>query len=135
MTKVLTVGVFDYYHYGHLRLFERARALGDYLIVAVQDDDYILRFKPNAQIYYSTEKRIEMVSALRVVDQVEVYKSVDDFVKQVDFDIFVIGEDQVHEGFQKAVAWCEANKKSVVRLSRTQGVSSSEIKSRKSSIQ
>lgn len=43
MIKVLTVGVFDYFHYGHYKLFENAKKLGDYLIVAVQDGDYILK--------------------------------------------------------------------------------------------
>ena len=67
MKKVLTVGVFDYFHYGHLRLFQRAKALGDYLIVAVQDGDFILRFKSEATVCYTTEQRLEMVGALKVV--------------------------------------------------------------------
>ncbi|MDO4499443.1 MAG: adenylyltransferase/cytidyltransferase family protein [Coriobacteriaceae bacterium] len=52
MKKVLTVGVFDYFHIGHLNLFERARALGDCLIVAVQDGDFILKYKPEANVLY-----------------------------------------------------------------------------------
>ena len=43
MTKVVTFGVFDYFHYGHLKLFERAKAMGDYLIVAIQAEEYILK--------------------------------------------------------------------------------------------
>lgn len=39
MTKVLTFGVFDYFHYGHLKLLERCKKLGDYLVVALQNDD------------------------------------------------------------------------------------------------
>ena len=46
----------------------------------------------------------------------------------VDFDIFAKGEDQVHEGFQRAVKWCELNNKEVVILPRTPGICSSEIK-------
>lgn len=46
MKKVITFGVYDYFHLGHLRLFENAKALGDYLVVAVQDEDYILKYKP-----------------------------------------------------------------------------------------
>ena len=68
MKKVITVGVFDYFHFGHLRLFENAKKLGDYLIVAVQDGDSILKTKPNANVFYTTEQRIELVKALRVVD-------------------------------------------------------------------
>ena len=55
MKKVLTVGVFDYFHLGHLRLFKQAREYGDYLIVAVQEEDYIHKTKPEAIIFYSTK--------------------------------------------------------------------------------
>ena len=128
MQKVFTVGVFDYFHYGHLRLFQRAKEYGDYLIVAVQDEDYILRCKPDATICYSTEQRVEIISALRVVDEVCTYESVDEIVKKVDFDVFVVGGDQLHSGFQRAMEWCQENGRKVVRLERTKGISSSQIK-------
>lgn len=126
--KVVTVGVFDYFHLGHLRLFENARKLGDYLIVAVQDGNCILKTKPNASILYSTEQRIDLVKALRVVDEVIVYQDVDTLLPKIDFDIFAVGGDQNHPGFQRAIKWCEENNKTVVRLSRTPGISSSQIK-------
>ena len=128
MQKVITVGVFDYFHLGHLRLFENAKSLGDYLIVAVQDGDVILKTKPDAHVLYDTQQRIDLVKALRVVDEVITYQDVDTTLPQVDFDIFAIGEDQVHAGFQRAVAWCEANGKKVVRMPRTPGICSSAIK-------
>ena len=121
MIKVLTVGVYDYFHLGHLRLF-------DYLIVAVQDEDFILKTKPNAKILYTTEQRKELVGALRVVDEVVGYTDVDAIVKMIDFDVFAIGEDQNHEGFQKAVEWCKEKGKKIVRMRRTPGISSSDIK-------
>lgn len=129
MKKVVTVGVFDYFHLGHLRLFERAKALGDYLIVAVQDGDCILATKPTAKVLYSTEERLEIVGALRCVDEVVTYDFVEKTLPTLDFDIFAIGGDQKHEGFQKAVKWCEENGKEVIRLERTPGICSSEIKS------
>ena len=128
MKKVLTVGVYDYFHLGHLRLFENAKKMGDYLIVAVQDGDFILKYKPEANILYSTKERIELVKALRVVDDVVIYENVDEIIQKVEFDIFAIGGDQNHAGFQKAVAWCEKNGKDVIRMSRTPGICSSEIK-------
>lgn len=128
MIKVLTVGVYDYFHLGHLRLFENAKELGDYLIVAVQDEDFILKTKPNAKILYTTEQRKELVGALRVVDEVVGYTDVDAIVKMIDFDVFAIGEDQNHEGFQKAVEWCKGKGKKIVRMRRTPGISSSDIK-------
>ena len=126
--KVFTVGVFDYFHYGHLKLFERAKALGDHLTVAVQDSNYILKYKPDAKILYSTEQRIEMIEALRMVDRVVVYEDVDRIVQEIDFDIFAVGEDQCHAGFQRAVQWCKENGKTVITLARTKGISSSAIK-------
>ena len=128
MKKVITVGVFDYFHLGHLRLFENAKKLGDYLIVAVQDGDCILKTKPNANVLYTTEQRVDLVRALRVVDEVIVYQDVDKTLPQVDFDIFAIGGDQTHAGFQRAVAWCESHGKEVIRLPRTPGICSSDIK-------
>jgi len=50
MKKVLTVGVYDLTHYGHFELFRKARTLGDYLIVAVQDSSAVNRFKPETNL-------------------------------------------------------------------------------------
>ena len=129
MKKVITVGVFDYFHLGHLRLFENAKKLGDYLIVAVQDGDSIPKTKPDAKVLYTTEQRIDLVKALRVVDEVIVYQDVDRTLPEVDFDVFAIGGDQTHEGFQRAVRWCEDHGREVIRLPRTPGICSSQIKS------
>ena len=128
MKKVITFGVFDYFHLGHLRLFENAKNLGDYLIVAVQDGDCILKTKPNADVLYTTEQRVDLVKGLRVVDEVIVYQDVDRTLPEIDFDVFAIGEDQNHVGFQRAVKWCEENGKKVLRLPRTPGICSSQIK-------
>ncbi len=129
MKKVITFGVFDYFHLGHLRLFENAKKLGDYLIVAVQDSNCILKTKPDANVLYTTQQRIDLVSALRVVDEVIIYQDVDNTLPDVDFDVFAIGGDQTHAGFQRAVKWCEEHGKTVIRLPRTPGICSSQIKS------
>ncbi|MGO5467880.1 adenylyltransferase/cytidyltransferase family protein [Holdemanella porci] len=70
MNKILTFGVYDYLHLGHLRLFKQCKKYGDYLIVAVQNGDYIRKFKPDAKVLYSTDERVEMLEALRIVDEV-----------------------------------------------------------------
>jgi len=129
--KVLTVGVYDYFHLGHLRLINNAKKLGDYLIVAVQDGAYIKKYKPDSEIMYSTDERKELISNLVSVDEVIVYCDVDRIVETVDFDIFAIGEDQNHDGFQKAVSWCEEHGKKVIRMSRTPNISSTQIKANK----
>lgn len=128
MKKVITVGVYDYFHLGHLRLFKNAKKFGDYLIVAVQEGDCILKTKPDANILYTTEERIEIVSSLQIVDEVITYRDVDKIVQEVDFDVFAIGGDQIHAGFQRAIQWCEEHEKEIVRLQRTPGICSSEIK-------
>ena len=128
--KVLTVGVYDLLHKGHVELFRRAKGLGDYLIVAAQDGDFILKYKPNAKVLNSTEDRKYMIKSVRYVDEVITYEDVDEIVKNVNFDVFVTGPDQCHIGFQKAIKWCEEHGKEHIVLSRTDGISSSELKAK-----
>ena len=128
MKKVLTVGVFDLLHVGHIELFRKAKALGDYLIVAVQDSDSVFQFKPGTDLVYSTEERYYMVRAIRYVDEVVIYRNVVDIVKEVDFDIFAKGPDQSHAGFQYVVDYCSQSNKEIVIMPRTEGISSSELK-------
>lgn len=128
--KVLTVGVYDLLHKGHVELYRRAKGLGDYLIVAAQDSDYIIKYKPTAQVMNSTEDRKYMIKAIRYVDEVITYTDVDKIVKEIDFDVFVTGPDQCHAGFQRALKWCEEHGKEHFVLARTDGVSSSELKAR-----
>lgn len=128
--KVLTVGVYDLLHKGHVELYRRAKGLGDYLIVAAQDSDFILKYKPTAKVMNSTEDRKYMIKSIRYVDEVITYTDVDKIVQEVDFDVFVTGPDQCHEGFQRAIKWCEENGKEHIVLGRTAGVSSSELKAK-----
>lgn len=128
--KVLTVGVYDLIHKGHIELYRRAKGLGDYLIVAAQDDDFILKYKPTAKVLNSTEDRKYMVKSIRYVDEVITYTDVDKIVQEVDFDVFVTGPDQCHDGFQRAIRWCEEHGKEHLVLGRTDGVSSSELKAK-----
>ena len=109
-------------------MFKNARKLGDYLIVAVQDGNFILKTKPDAKVLYTTEQRKELVGALRVVDEVVTYTDIDVTIKNIDFDVFAIGEDQNHDGFQRAIKWCNEHGKRVVRMKRTPGICSSMIK-------
>ena len=131
MKKVITFGVYDYFHLGHLRLFKQCREHGDYLIVAVQEGDCILKYKPEAKVLYTTEQRIEMVEALRIVDEVITYEVISpEFLSKIDFDVLALGEDHTAERWLKSAEWCLANGKEVVRLKRTQGICSTDIKKR-----
>lgn len=128
--KVLTVGVYDLLHKGHVELYRRAKGLGDYLIVAAQDSDFILKYKPTAKVLNSTEDRKYMIKSIRYVDEVITYTDVDKIVQEVDFDVFVTGPDQIHSGFQRAIKWSEEHGKEHIVLGRTDGVSSSELKAK-----
>ncbi|MDO5446312.1 MAG: adenylyltransferase/cytidyltransferase family protein [Prevotellaceae bacterium] len=128
--KVLTVGVYDLLHKGHVELYRRAKGLGDYLIVAAQDSDFILKYKPTAKVLNSTEDRKYMIKSIRYVDEVITYTDVDKIVQEIDFDVFVTGPDQCHDGFQRAIKWCEEHGKEHTVLARTDGVSSSELKAK-----
>ena len=128
--KVMTVGVYDLLHKGHVELYRRAKGLGDYLIVAAQDGDFILKYKPTAKVLNSTEDRKYMIKSIRYVDEVITYTDVDKIVQEVDFDVFITGPDQCHDGFKRAVKWCEEHGKEHIVLGRTDGVSSSELKAK-----
>ena len=128
MKTILTFGVYDMLHIGHILLFKHAKELGDKLIVAVQDGDYILKYKPGTQMVYTTEERMYMVSAIKYVDEVVVYRDVDKDIQNIDFDVFAKGPDQMHPGFQRAVKWCEANGKNVVVIPRTENISSTMLR-------
>ena len=129
MTKILTFGVYDYFHIGHLRLFKQCKKHGDYLIVAVQDGDFITKYKPDAKILYSTEERVEILEALRIVDKVVVYQIVGvEALEEIDFDILALGEDHIGKRFDEIADWCNKHNKKIVRLNRTPGIASSDIK-------
>ena len=128
--RILTVGVFDYFHYGHLRLFRQIKdAYPDsHFIVAVQESEYIKKFKPEASVFYSTEVRCELIGELRCVDEVITYQDALRIVQTIDFDMFAVGEDQQHEGFKRAEEYCLMNGREILRLHRTPNISSSTIK-------
>ena len=127
MVKVITYGTYDLLHYGHIRLLERAKALGDYLIVGVTSDSFDLtRGKINAQ--QSLMERIEAVRATGIADEIiiEEYEGqkIDD-IKRYGVDIFTVGSDWKGH-FDYLNEFCK-----VVYLDRTEGISSSDIRSEK----
>jgi FAD synthetase len=67
--KVLVGGCFDLIHFGHLQFLEKARALGDYLVVALEPDEFIRKHKQREPIHTQSQ-RASILKALRVVDEV-----------------------------------------------------------------
>lgn len=127
MKKVITYGTYDLFHYGHQRLLERAKALGDYLIVGVTADGFD-RARGKINVQQSLMERMEAVKATGIADEVivEEYEGqkIDDIMRY-GVDIFAIGSDWKGY-FDYLKEYCQ-----VVYLERTAGVSSSELRAEK----
>lgn len=125
MKRILTYGTYDLLHYGHIRLLERAKELGDYLIVALSTDEF--NQIKGKQAYHNYETRKKMLEAIRCVDLVipenDWEQKIDD-VKKYYVDVTVMGGDwEGNEKFEVLRDYCE-----VVYLPRTQGISTTKIK-------
>ncbi len=95
MTTVITFGTFDVFHVGHLRVIQRARSLGDRLVVGVSADALNLR-KKNRQAVFSEAERMEIVGALKAVDEVFLEESLEqkrEYVVRYDAQVLVMGDD------------------------------------------
>jgi glycerol-3-phosphate cytidylyltransferase len=124
MKKVITYGTFDLLHYGHVNLFQKAKQLGDYLIVAVSSDEFNLE-KKNKKSFFSYDERKRLVEAIRYVDLVIPETSWEQKIsdiKEFKIDTFVIGDDWKGK-FDFLKDYCE-----VVYLERTPEISTSMIK-------
>ena len=124
MKKIITYGTFDLLHYGHINLLKRAKALGDYLIVALSTDEFNWNQKQK-KCYFSYEKRKQLLEAVRYVDLVIPEENWDQKrtdVKEYHVDTFVMGDDWKGK-FDFLKPYCE-----VVYLPRTLDVSSTKTK-------
>ncbi|WP_075983628.1 glycerol-3-phosphate cytidylyltransferase [Bacillus massilinigeriensis] len=123
MKKVITYGTFDLLHWGHINLLKRAKALGDYLVVAISTDEF--NAIKNKKSYHSFENRKMILEAIRYVDEVIPEENWDQKIRDVqehNIDIFVMGDDWEGE-FDFLKDYCE-----VVYLPRTVGISTTKIK-------
>ena len=127
MKRVITYGTYDLLHHGHIRLLERAKALGDYLVVGVTSDDYD-KSRGKINVRQSLSERIEAVRSTGIADEiiVEEYEGqkIDD-IRRMDIDVFTVGSDWVGV-FDYLNEFCE-----VVYLDRTKGISSTDIRERR----
>lgn len=123
MKKVLTYGTYDLFHYGHIKLLQRAKSLGDYLVVALSTDEFNEGKGKKSVMNY--EERKEILEAIRYVDEIIPEVSWEQKITDVvdnEIDVFVMGDDW--EGkFDFLKEYCE-----VVYLPRTANVSSTMLK-------
>lgn len=124
MKKVITYGTYDLLHEGHIKLLERAKALGDYLIVGVTNDSFD-RERGKLNVRNNVLERVEAVKATGIADQIVIEdyvgQKIDD-IQKYGVDIFTVGSDW--EGrFDYLKEYCN-----VVYLPRTEGISSTQLR-------
>ena len=125
MKRVITYGTYDLLHYGHIALLKRARALGDFLVVALSSDEF--NAGKGKQAYFSYEEREVMLEAIRYVDLVvpeQTWGQKTEDIARYGIDVFVMGDDWDGEFDDQLKGLCE-----VVYLPRTPEVSTTRIKS------
>ena len=122
MKKVITYGTFDLLHVGHINILRRAKALGDYLIVALSTDEFNAGKHKSA--YHSYEDRKAILEAIKYVDEVipETWEQKIKDVQDNNVDVFVMGDDWKGQ-FDFLKPYCE-----VLYLPRTEGISTTKIK-------
>ena len=124
MKKIITYGTYDLLHQGHINLLRRAKALGDYLIVGVTNDNFD-RERGKLNVRNNVLERVEAVKATGLADKIiiedYVGQKIDD-IQKYDVDIFAIGSDWVGK-FDYLNEFCK-----VVYLPRTEGISSTMLR-------
>ena len=125
MKRILTYGTFDLLHFGHIEILRRAKALGDYLVVAVSTDEFnAIKHK---KAYHDYETRKKMLEAVRYVDLVipeNTWEQKHNDVKEYHIDAVVMGSDwDGNENFECLRDVCD-----VIYLPRTEGISTTKIK-------
>lgn len=130
MKKVITYGTYDLLHYGHINLLKRAKLLGDYLIVGVTADDFD-KSRGKVNVQQSLMERVEAIRSTGIADEIiiEEYEGqkIDD-IKRKGIDIFTVGSDWKGK-FDYLKEYCQ-----VVYLDRTEGISSSDLRTEKRKI-
>jgi len=125
MTRVITYGSFDLLHYGHINLLRRAKALGDYLVVALSTDEFSAK-KKNKKCYFSYEQRKALLESVRYVDLVipeDSWEQKVNDVRELKIDTFVMGDD-----WEGKFDFLENENVDVIYLPRTPEISTEKIK-------
>lgn len=125
MKRIITYGTYDLLHYGHIKLLQRAKSLGDYLIVGLSTDEFNWNEK-HKKCYFTYEERKEMLEALRCVDLVipeENWEQKKEDMHLYHIDTFVIGDD-----WKGKFDFLKDEGVEVIYLPRTPEISTTQIK-------
>lgn len=132
MNKVVyVIGVFDLFHRGHLELLKRAKELGDKLVVAINGDDMVESYKRRP--YFSESDRLELVKALKCVDDAFIIHEYDnkEYIRKHKVNVIVHGDDWPEESYMEQIRvtpeFLKENNCELVLLPYTQGISTSEL--------
>ncbi|CQR58617.1 hypothetical protein PRIO_6270 [Paenibacillus riograndensis SBR5] len=131
MTKVITYGTFDLFHEGHYRLLQRAKELGDYLIVGVTTEGYD-QTRGKLNVIDSLMTRVENVRKTGFADEIIIEESQGQKfrdIKKYQIDIFTVGSDWTGQ-FDYLNDYCK-----VVYLERTKDISSTMLRIKNKHIQ
>ncbi len=126
MKRVITYGTFDLLHYGHINLLKRAKALGDYLVVAVSTDEFN-QMEKHKECYFNYEQRKALVESIRYVDLVipeENWEQKKTDMHEYHIDIMVMGDD-----WEGKFDFLKDEGVEVIYLPRTPEISTTKIKS------
>ena len=129
--RVYMSGVWDLFHVGHLNAIRAGKSLGDELVVGVNSDELVMRYKKRLPVI-PYEQRAEIISALKYVDRVvkqdEIFEL--SLVKEINPDILII-EDTWRGKYVEGLEWAKNQAgKRIIYLPRTQGISTYDIKER-----
>lgn len=125
MRRVITYGTFDLLHYGHINLLRRAKAQGDYLIVALSTDEFNWKEKQK-KCYFTYEERKNMLEAIRYVDLIipeNNWEQKRSDIHDYNVDVFVMGND-----WEGKFDFLKEEGAEVVYLPRTPQISTTQIK-------
>lgn len=131
-----TAGTFDMFHIGHLNLLKQAKKLCEILVVGVNSDELVKEYK-HKETVICDQQRADIVSSVRYVDKAVVVDTLDKFDawKKYKFDVLFIGDDwKGNDRWNKTEKEMAKVGVKVIYLSRTEGISSSELRDKLSKI-
>ncbi len=125
---VFTNGCFDILHYGHVRLLEDAKRLGDILVVGLNSDSSIRRIKGKARPVRSDKERSRLLAGLEAVDYVTVFSesTPEKIIKILEPDVLVKGGDW-HKGNIVGAGFVDSKGGKVVTIPFVKGYSTTAL--------